>query len=127
MRLIIQMPASWSQHENPQGPATYCRHESTSALQVSWSEYRGQRALRKLSAGELKQMATKFGREKGFGEELVESSGGPCTFGSFGTAVFRSGSHPRMQVWIITDGRDYILATHICSDGPDPVEVQETQ
>jgi len=32
-----------------------------------------------------------------------------------------------MQVWIITDGRDYILATHICSDGPDPVEVQETQ
>jgi hypothetical protein len=57
----------------------------------------------------------------------VESDGGVCTFGSFGTAVFRSAKHPRIQVWFVTDGTDYILATYICSKEPDSVEVQETK
>jgi hypothetical protein len=127
MGLKIQLPTNWYQCQSQQGPTSFHRHDSTSAFQVSSAEYKGEQALSKRGTDELKQMAIGFGRKTGFGENVVESAGGPCAFGNFGTAVFRSVSHPRTQVWIITDGRDHILATHICSDEPDPVEVQETQ
>ena len=71
-------------------------------------------------------MAIDFGRDSRFGE-LAESSGGACRFGSFGTAVFRSSEHPRIQVWFISDGRDHIMATHICDREPDAEEVAEAQ
>ena len=71
-------------------------------------------------------MAAGFGQQNGFGE-MIESSSGACRFGSFGTAVFRSVQHPRIQVWFISDGRDHIMATHICDREPESGEVAEVQ
>jgi hypothetical protein len=126
MRLKIKLYDGWRQATNTNGPATFYRGQSDNPLQVSWAEYRGQKPLRSVSTDELKDAAMRFGCQQGFGE-LTESSGGPCEFGSYGTAIFHSTTHPRIQVWFVTDGRDHILATHICSKAADPAEVREVQ
>lgn len=126
MRLKIELPTTWAQQNNPDGPATFCREASTSAFQVSWAEYRGGKRLPEITADSLKQMATTFGQKKGF-EQMAESCGGACRFGSFGTAVFRSAENPRIQIWFISDGREHIMATHICDCEPEPSEVAEVQ
>ncbi len=126
MRLKIELPTTWAQQENPNGPATFCRQGSTSAFQVSWAEYQNGKPLPEITAESLKQMAAGFGRKQGFGD-AVESSGGACRFGTFGTAVFHSAEHRRIQVWFISDGRDHIMATHICDREPALSEVGEAQ
>ena len=126
MRLKIQLPTNWTQQNNPSGPATFSRQGSTGALHVSWAEYRGAKPLPEITADSLKTMAIAFGQKHGLGE-TGESSNGPCGFGRFGTAVFRSNQHPRVQVWFISDGRDHIMATHICDREPHPSEVDEAQ
>jgi hypothetical protein len=126
MRLKVKLFTGWVEIKSTNTAATFHRNQSENLLQFSWAEYRGKQPLRKVSTDELKQTATKFGQKNGFGE-FVESDGGSCTFGNFGTAVFRSATHPRIQVWFVTDGTDYILATYICSKEPDQVEVQETK
>ncbi len=126
MRLKIKLFDGWQQTTNADGPATFYRSHSDSPLQISWAEYLGQKPLRKVSTDELKNTAVRFGQKNGFGD-LVDSSGGSCAFCSFGTAIFRSATHPRIQVWFVTDEHDYILGTHICSKEPAPIEIREVQ
>jgi len=126
MRLKIKLFDGWRQATNADGAATFFRGQSDSRLQISWAEYRGQKPLRKVTTDELKDTAVKFGQKNGFGE-LVDSSGGSCEFGSFGTAIFRSPTHRRIQVWFITNEQDYILGTYICSKEPAPAEIREVQ
>ncbi|MFO1514798.1 MAG: hypothetical protein U1F83_18115 [Verrucomicrobiota bacterium] len=126
LRLKIKLLTGWAEHTTTNGPATFYRQQSNNPLQVSWAEYRGKKPLEEVSSEKLKETATTFGQKNGFGK-LVESSGGKCVFGKCGTAIFRSEKHARIQVWFITDGTDYILATHICSTEPDPTEVGEVK
>jgi hypothetical protein len=126
LRLKIEVPTNWAAQHIPNAPATFCRRASTNAFQVSWAEYRGGKPLPEITADSLKGMATTFGEKNRFGE-IVESSGGKCRFGSFGTAVFRTTEHPRIQVWFISDGREHIMATHVCDCEPEPSEVTEVQ
>ena len=125
MRLKIQLPTNWAQHDNPNGPATFRREDGTGAFQVSWAEYRGSKPL-EVTTDKLKSLAVSFGPKHGLGE-MIESSVGECVFGSFGTAVFRSAEHSRVQFWFISDGRDHIMATHICNREPDAGEVADVQ
>jgi hypothetical protein len=127
MRLKIQLPPTWAQKENGDGPATFCRADGVGPFQVSWAEYRGRQLSTDVTTRDsLKKMAERFGQQNGFGH-LVESSTGTCPFGMFGTGVFQSAQHPRIQVWIISDGRDHIMATHICIAKPDSTEIAEAQ
>jgi hypothetical protein len=126
MRLKIELFQNWKQQQNLNGPATFRRQGSTSAFQVSWAEYRGKQQLQKVGVDELLQMVISFGQEQKSGD-LVESWGGSCRFGIFGTAVFRSKKFPYHQFWFVTDGIDYIMATHICDREPEPGEVSEVQ
>lgn len=126
MRLKIELPTTWAQADNPDGPATFCREDGSGAFQVSWAEYRGGMLPSDVTAESLKQMAENFGQRNDFGE-MTESSGGRCRYGMFGTGVFRSADHPRIQVWFVSDGRDHIMATHICSAQPEEGEIAEAQ
>lgn len=126
MRLKIELPTNWAQHNNPTGPATFSRQGSSGAFQVSWAEYQGGKPLPEVTAESLKSMAINFGQNNGFGE-MTDSCGGTSRFGNFGSAVFRSTQHPRIQVWFISDGRDHIMATHICDREPESSEVAEVQ
>jgi hypothetical protein len=126
MRLKIELPITWSQHNNQDGPATFFRRGSMNAFQVSWAEYRGMKPLPEINSDSLKQMAVNFGAKNSFGR-MVNSSGGDCRYGKFGTAVFESARHAHLQVWFVSDGRDHIMATHICRVQPTAVEVAEAR
>ena len=121
------IPKGWAEFENRDGPATYCRDlsETPGPLQISRAEYLGG-ALPNPSEDDLKRMAEEFGQNHSFGE-LVESLSGPCEFGTMGSAIFRSTENPRIQIWHVSNGRDFIMVTHICPTAPDPVEVREAQ
>jgi hypothetical protein len=126
MRLKIELPSSWTQMDNPGGPATFYREDGSGAFQVSWAEYRGGKLPTDVTPTSLKQMAEKFGQSNGFGE-MTEASGGNCPYGMYGTGVFRTAEHPRMQIWFVSNGRDHIMATHICSAQPNYIEIAEAQ
>ena len=127
MSLNIKLPKGWSDYDNPHGPPTYVRElsETPGPLQISWAEYKGG-TLPNPTADDLKHMAEEFGEKHDFGD-LVESSNSPCVFGTMGTAVFRSSENPRIQMWHLSNGRDFIMVTHICPTEPDPIEVREAQ
>jgi hypothetical protein len=124
MRLKIQLFNNWLQRSDVPGPAAFSRRGNTSVLQDSWAGYRSDKPLRQLGEDGIRQFAAEFGRKFG---ELVESSSGTCGFGIYGTAIFRSLPHPRSQVWILTNGRDHILATHVSSEQPSSDEIAEVQ
>lgn len=128
MNLKIKLLTGWSEHNNPDGPPTYCRalSESPGALQVSWAEYKGGKPPNPSPAA-LIRMAQEFGQKDDDFGELVETSSGTCDFGTMGTAIFRSPEHPRIQLWFLSNGRDFIMVTHICTTVPDPIEVREAQ
>jgi hypothetical protein len=126
MRLQIELPTTWAQQKNTGGPATFCRRSSSNAFQVSWAEYRGKQSPPGSGPDDLTQFAINFGIKNDSGE-LLEFNGGSCRFGNFGTAVFRSAQHPRLQIWVVSNGSDRILATHICSEPPDQDEIVEAQ
>ena len=115
MHLKVKLLKGWADYsrENPDGPPTFLRDlsEVPGPLQISTWEYEGGE-IPNPSEDDLKHMSVELGR-KNFGE-LVETSSGACTFGKMGTAVFHSGEYPRVQVWHLSNGKDFILATHIC-------------
>lgn len=53
------------------------------------------------------------------------SRSGSCEFGMFGTAIARGESPIYFQVWVLSNGREFILVTHTCDKEPDPDEVVE--
>jgi hypothetical protein len=126
MRLKIELPEGWTQRKTRDCPTTFCRQTSSNVFQVSWAEYRGKKSLPNATPDSLKAMAMNLGEKSGFGS-VVESGGGPCGYGTFGSVVFRNPQHPRVQVWFISDGRDYIMATYICDREPESDELTDVQ
>ena len=58
---------------------------------------------------------------------LSRPSRGAYDLGSYGSAVFRSAAYPRIQFWYLSNGRDFVLATHVCTVEPEATEVAEAQ
>jgi hypothetical protein len=69
-------------------------------------------------------MAEELG-SKDDGARLLESSSGSCDLGAFGTAIFETSDAARVQVWWLSNGCDYVLATHISKFDPSPEEVAQ--
>jgi len=92
------------------------------AFQVSWAEYQGG-TIPDPTVEDLQKLSVDFGVSKRF--ELIESSHGLCDFGKFGTAGFRGGNLARALLWAISDGRNFIRATHICVTEPEAAEIEE--
>jgi hypothetical protein len=115
--------------DNPDGPPTFLRESSKcpGSLQVSHAEHKAG-AIPNPSEKDLVKMSREFGSgtDTNLGE-VVESYGGNCTFGKFGTTVYRSKEFPRSQVWYLSNGRDFIFVTHICPEEPDMQELVETE
>jgi hypothetical protein len=128
-RLQITLPEGWSDYskENPDGPPTYLRDKSEvpGPLQVSFAHYQSG-VIPNPTYDDLVGIATGTGKLIE-GSEVVKTSSGDCDFGRFGSAIFRSPETPRMQSWHLSNGRDFIMVTHICPEEPDPEEVEEVQ
>ena len=70
-------------------------------------------------------MSRELGESQKVGE-LIESGVGTCDFGEFGMAIFRS-AEQRIQIWILSNGRDFITVTHIGPGAANPDELREAQ
>lgn len=125
----VKLPKGWADHsdENPDGRPTYLRDLSSvpGPLQISLTLYKGG-VIPNPTGEDLQKMCEEFGSQHSLGE-LVESHCASCEFGMLGTAVFRSAEYPRFQVWHVSNGRDFIMVTHICPEEPDPTEVTDAQ
>jgi hypothetical protein len=129
LQVSIKLPKGWSDHskENLDGPPTYLRDQSCipGPLQISFALYKGG-VEPNPTVEDLQQFCEQFGAKRVRGE-LVESHFASCEFGAFGTAVFRSEEYPRFQIWQLSNGKDFIMITHICPTVPDPIEITEAQ
>ncbi|MHC4532157.1 MAG: hypothetical protein ACYSXD_11445 [Planctomycetota bacterium] len=125
----VKLPPGWSDysHENPDGPATFIReiNNEPSAFQVSFVLQKGGDTPNP-SCEDLIEIARNTGEDIPAGD-LVETSSGMCAFGIFGAAIFKSKETPRTQIWYLSDGHNFILATHICPEVPEPEELTEVQ
>jgi hypothetical protein len=126
-KLKVTLPEGWVDETESlgNGVLTYIRElsETPGPLQMSLAGYRGGKEPR-ATEDDLVGMAIQSGNEQNYGR-LDESSGGACSSGHFGSAVFWSQEAPRLQIWWISNGLDFITVTHICPDTPDPTEVLE--
>jgi hypothetical protein len=115
--------------ENPPGGglAMYVRERSAhpGELRISTAEYQGAKELN-LTKDKLIAMALAF-KSKDPTSELIESKGGQCRFGHWGTAAFRADQCARAQFWYVSNGRDVIFVTHICKEEANADEVSEAQ
>lgn len=139
LRLKIKLPDGWRQATNTGyfpsdtnfgNQANFYRVQSDNTLMINWSESYG---LVETSTDDLKDALVRHGlwnysNDLSNSNVLLNSSGGLCPFGIYGTATFHSAARPRSQYWLITNERHYsIEGIYICSKEPDPAEVREVQ
>jgi len=102
---------------------TFVRTGSTASFQVSWAECVGDKSPNS-TVETLKQFVEGLARGNGWAQ-LIGPTGGPCTFGIYATAVFHANGFPRIQLWMISNGSDHIIATHVCDQKPSEREIAE--
>jgi hypothetical protein len=134
-KLRIWLPDHWANISNeiPDGVLTLVWNDSTAtgAFQISTAEYSGGREPHP-SEADLIQMAIGFGEQQYWGS-LVSSKGGTCKMGSFGTASFRlTDPFPPdlptyCQVWHLSNGLDFVMATFIAMKEPPQIELADAQ
>ena len=126
-RLHVRLVPNWEPFHNPKGPPTYRRTDSDTPglLRVSiYAEYMGIGPIPNPTGDQLIDLAKGHGSRQNSGE-LVETSCGRCELGTFGTASFRSEKWPHAQLWYLSNGKDFVLATLLCETAPDPEEIGE--
>jgi hypothetical protein len=134
-KIRIELPDEWvyvSVHDVG-GPwaARWDHPEAAGALQVSAAEYEGGPEPRP-SKARLIEMAISFGQENKFGR-LIDSYGGKCVIGAFGSAVFRRAPFWRFSVpsyshvWFLSNGLDFIFVTFFAKRKPSEQEVGDAQ
>ena len=128
-KLHIELLDGWGDysHENPDGPSTFLRDRSEvpGPLQVSYAIYKDGDKPDASEEG-LIELCMGLGEQHGWGG-AIETESMACAFGLLGTAVFQSEEFPRIQVWHLSNGRDFIMVTHICPESPESEEVKDVQ
>lgn len=130
-RLLVTLPEGWSDisGEVPEAGAMFIKggREATAALQVSYGlNADSSGAAQSLLEEDLVEMAATAQLGEDFGQ-VVEKYSGPALFGRMGTAVYRGGRYPRVQVWFVSNGRDLIMASHICTEEPSRQLLEESE
>jgi hypothetical protein len=127
--LQVTLPAGWRDYtdEVPGGLTTFMRDHGAprGVLQLSVTLYKRGKVPNPSEADLMSFAQAMAVRQKH--PKLVESYGGACALGTLGTAIFHTDDFPRFQVWFLSNGQDFILATYICDQEPEPAEVAEAQ
>jgi len=129
-RLKISLLPEWLNisRENPDGPLTFIRDglESPGVLQISvQAEYVGGKPPNP-TVGDLISFARSLGERNEAGD-VIEERSGSCAIGQYGTAIFRSQEYPHLQLWVLSNGLDFVLATFTCPVEPSPEELQDIE
>lgn len=127
-RLQVELPPDWSDvsAENPEGPPTFVRNseDSSGALQISiQAEYTGGK-IPNPTVEELIEFAEGVATSDQEAE-IRGRSNGECRLGTYGTVLARTAEFSWIQVWVLSNGKDFVLATHFSVEEPSNEEVQE--
>lgn len=127
-RLSIKLPPQWHDRsaDNPKGPSTFVRDSSVSggALQISiQAEYKSGNVPNP-TAEQLIAFAEGIATKSG-NTQIRGKKSGSCVLGQYGTVLVKEPKYSWIQVWVISNGRDFVLATHTCVDEPSEAEVNE--
>jgi hypothetical protein len=124
-RLKIRLIRGWAEAENPAGPATYVRQTSpdSGALQFSFARY-ASGSLPNATEEQLIQLCQNMAAKVPDGR-ITLSRSGTCDFGIFGTIVVRGNDPFHLQIWVLSDRRNFIFVTHTCMKEPLAIEIDE--
>ena len=112
-------------NENPNGPPSFIKDlkDNPGVLQISHAEYLSGK-LPNPSYDDLVELSKNIGQKNDFGE-IVNKSSGDCNYGKYGFVEFKNKDFPFISVWHISDSKNFIFVTYICSVKPDPDEISE--
>jgi hypothetical protein len=127
--LKVNLLPGWEDitHENPEGPPTFVRSAENAAgvLQMSIQALHETGAKPNPTYAELIRLSEHVA---GVQEATVtQRFWGDCQFGTFGCIVGNSAELPLIQIWTLSNGGDFLLATYLCVEQPSEQEMQETE
>ena len=126
-KLKIKFPTGWRDcsNDNPDGPPTFLddRQEEPGVLQISFAEYLSG-TIPNPDFTDLLTLSRTAGIKNSFGEIINEGSGS-CQYGIFGKVEFSGKEFPYSAIWHISNGKNFVFATYICSKQPTDKELSE--
>ncbi len=127
--LEIKLPDSWKDisADNPNGPPTFIDDtiDDSGVLQISTAEFLSGR-IPNPSLSDLIELSKNIGLKNEFGALQNEMSG-KCDYGIFGYAQFSNPQFPYTSIWHVSDGRNFIFATFICSTVPNQQHIDHVK
>jgi hypothetical protein len=127
--LSINLPNGWGNisADNPNGPPAFIDNtiDDPGVLQISTAEYLSG-AVPNPSLTDLVYLSKNLGLKNNFGTLQSEVSGN-CTYGIFGCVQFSSPEFPHISIWHLSDGKNFIFATFICSTHPAQKQVNDVK
>ncbi|MCA9775715.1 MAG: hypothetical protein KC800_03330 [Candidatus Eremiobacteraeota bacterium] len=121
---MLQIPENWqdisSQNE---GRTTFINGQNV--FQVSVARYDGGE-LPNPSREDLVALASGF-LGTGGRTEILHADSGKCELGSFGTVQYYSEDLEHCQVWHLSNGKDFVMATYLCSESLRVGEIDEVE
>ena len=114
-------------HDNPEGPATFVRsgENATGVLQFSIQSIYESGPEPNPTFTELIRLCEHVARLQE--ADVIERYSGECDLGTFGSVIGKSAELPKIQIWTLTNGRDFVLATFLCPEQPDAAEAAEAE
>lgn len=127
--LKITLPQDWidASDQNPDGPPTFINesYEAPGILQISKADFiRGK--VPNPSYEDLISLSENIGSKNEFGN-ITNRESGVCSFGKFGVVEFSGDRFPFSCIWHLSDGKDFIFATFICSEQPSVKEIDDAR
>jgi hypothetical protein len=124
-RLKVRLYSGWRQIQDATALASYVRGDGSNSgrLQFSLAEHRHGKvpdATEQTLIGICEKLTNGVSGRK----EMLSRSG-KCKFGTFGTVVAMGDFPIRLQVWVLSNERVFILVTHTCEREPISQEVAE--
>jgi hypothetical protein len=128
-KLTFTLVPGWEDisQENPEGPPTFIRsgESATGVLQISIQSIYDSGPEPNPTTGDLIRLCEHVA---GLQEAtVIEHSSGNCDLGTYGSVIAKSVELSRMQIWTLSNGRDFVLATYLCPEEPDPAESSEAE
>lgn len=128
-KIKIRLPNNWEDisNRNGNGPPTFIigNKNEPGVLQISFVEYTGG-VKPNPDFNDLLILSENIGQKNEFGQVTGKSSG-PCKFGKYGTVEFTGTDFPYISVWHLSNGKDFVFATFICSQNPTAAELTDVK
>jgi hypothetical protein len=127
--LKVNLLPGWEDitYENPEGPPTFVRsgEDATGVLQISIQSIYESGPEPKPTQDDLIRLCEHVASLQE--ANVIGRYSGDCDLGRFGSVIATSADLPHMQVWTLSNGRDFVLATFLCPEESNPAEATEAE